>query len=1390
MATPLNDAVRIRPRCGLALVRAPMRKSDTQEATSFERHGIYNRSFIEPQNQRVDDYDDNHWLYDRKTPYNRSFSQPGEDRKEVLNEYTTTDNSLMYRRSSSQPKPRPRNYFDVNQAIHQDIMSNPWATCRRQPRKTDRYALYIPSQDEQDNYSERQDFSLPTNPTHSGCDYQPFNNDPSVLYGTYRRAPRTYPRLDVEHVKRRVVKTEYEQPWGTWNIARERKPVYDLTEEKKVINPRVVNDIKTCQQSTNRHSSVKHLFPVPLKDVRTLNSGTTCVRSSLSDKNKNIKKIENNLHEPNMVEKDLKRGRGNAVNKKDGNKTDKTEHKKPFFYCRWITNYPKTFFLITLGGHILIALVTIITLLVGYDLFPTEFEFLPMYDLKVPWMKRDFAWRFRHEYKERYVRKWYMQGLNKWYRSMSYDRANIVLYYDTGGDNIFTKQNLQHMEHLENKIAQSKNYTEYCMQTALLKCEKMNSILRYFDGTYKHIDPVFDDPSYNNIPKVLHAANTNKHIKGDFAYFMAQDHSISESGVYARVTRTLIPMGYPIKLEQKVEEMEKEMEMYLANNFKPVIDEIRREERGFHVIYWSFLLFKHEIVIQIFYDLILAFGSVLFIFGFIVYHTKSLWISSFSVTSILSCFLCTNIIYRVVLDFRYFGFFHVITLFIILGIGADDLFVFLDVWKDTEFRSFPSLAHRLSSAYRKSMKSMFFTSLTTTVAFFVSGFSPLLATKSFGVFAGILVIVNYLSVVIYFPTVVILHHLYFKDWNWPCFAYLCKNGCLKNLKLNPHLKKTENKHISKKPNGIPHRDLYEDNCAIDSTGHRYNVVGKLNPAFKASEDDEYGFVKFKSDRGACNGVMNDAICENGTATIVGDIPSSNTNNTNKKEKEKKLLVRFFRNQYFWFVTHWLVKWIIISSLILVVILSAYSVTKMETENEPAQFYRNSHNYGKALDLDFNGFVANKNDRNVIVYIVWGLRERDMSTCHFSDPRCIGEERLDMTFDPNTEEAQIALKKFCDKLLSFNNEQIDHFKIRRDFLTSKPEIKCFASDMDRQLKKESTQMNGNLSLPWSYRKTLSFMQSKSDIYNTLLFDSTFPHVFEIPISYWLNDGYKFKNKETFLMYQDLIGEGISNYSSPLKTDYSVFYGNRIVYIGVQVNLTLGRFSTGYPEGKPVLDRWETFVQNEVQRMPPGLQNGFQLTKDYWHNLSVQKTIEDSAIQGIVIGILLAFPILTIATRNVIIGLFATLSMCCSTVCVIGIIPLAGWKLGLLEALNMCMVVGLTVDYVVHLAEGYHMSKHTDRKSRVQDMLEVMGISVFSGACTTLGASIFMFFAQIQFIIKFGMFMFCTIGFSLIYSLGFFTTLMGVIGPEGDRGSIDGVLRTIKYLLLRPCSNQRI
>ena len=63
-------------------------------------------------------------------------------------------------------------------------------------------------------------------------------------------------------------------------------------------------------------------------------------------------------------------------------------------------------------------------------------------------------------------------------------------------------------------------------------------------------------------------------------------------------------------------------------------------------------------------------------------------------------------------------------------------------------------------------------------------------------------------------------------------------------------------------------------------------------------------------------------------------------------------------------------------------------------------------------------------------------------------------------------------------------------------------------------------------------------------------------------------------------------------------------------------------------------------------------------------------------GIVLGICLAFPVLIIATNNLIVGFIATIVICLITVCVIGVIPLVGWKLGvsniLIHQLTCCQL----------------------------------------------------------------------------------------------------------------------
>ena len=601
---------------------------------------------------------------------------------------------------------------------------------------------------------------------------------------------------------------------------------------------------------------------------------------------------------------------------------------------------------ITLTGNLLIIAITVAMLLSGFDLFPADFDNLPMYDWNVPWRRREWAWKYRDDYEKKYNRKLYLQSSPNWNRSKHYGRGDIVLYYDNGSKNIFTTQNLKRIEYIENNITSLEQYSNYCVQILPLTCAKPASILRFFDGTYAYISHVFYDPHYNNISNVLHAASTNNHTKHYLSVFLAKDSTITQTFAHASFTRTVIPIGYPLKEEEGLKQMEERMQKFLVDTFKPAILKLKSNTSEFDIVYWSYLLFKSDTAEQAVKEITLAAGSLTFIFCFIVYHTKSLWISSFAILSIGTSFLISNLIYRIILDFRYFGFFHIVAIFIILGIGADDLFVLLDVWKNTAYKTYPTLAHRLSHSYRKTVCSMFVTSLTTAIAFFASAFSPLLAARSFGIFAGLLVIINYISVIIFLPPVVLTHHIYFKKYRWPCFIYGKWRCC-----------KSKEKQCADKSKIISVRTPTAGNDRSSSkTVNNDTLKNQLHNSFETGKDacfkiPEYDHVNrgFEMDKD----VDSPMFCEDRenikqietekkltNVERAGDNTESETTSdvnegATKRSTaiEKKLLVRFFSIYFYRFVTHKLCRWMILAVMVVMIGLFAYSASHLEPDNE-------------------------------------------------------------------------------------------------------------------------------------------------------------------------------------------------------------------------------------------------------------------------------------------------------------------------------------------------------------------------------------------------------------------------------------------------------------------------
>ena len=87
---------------------------------------------------------------------------------------------------------------------------------------------------------------------------------------------------------------------------------------------------------------------------------------------------------------------------------------------------------------------------------------------------------------------------------------------------------------------------------------------------------------------------------------------------------------------------------------------------------------------------------------------------------------------------------HNLAVFLTLGVGADDVFVFMDAWRQSgNLSSKRTLAQRMEYTYERSFISVLTTSLTTAITFLFLATTPIMPIASFGVFAAFAIFFNW-----------------------------------------------------------------------------------------------------------------------------------------------------------------------------------------------------------------------------------------------------------------------------------------------------------------------------------------------------------------------------------------------------------------------------------------------------------------------------------------------------------------------------------------------------------------------------------------------------------------------------------------------------------------------
>ena len=168
------------------------------------------------------------------------------------------------------------------------------------------------------------------------------------------------------------------------------------------------------------------------------------------------------------------------------------------------------------------------------------------------------------------------------------------------------------------------------------------------------------------------------------------------------------------------------------------------------------------------------------------------------------------------------------------------------------------------------------------------------------------------------------------------------------------------------------------------------------------------------------------------------------------------------------------------------------------------------------------------------------------------------------------------------------------------------------------------------------------------------------------------------------------------------------------------------------------------------------------------MELQTLYQRLAITGMSLGLTVAFVVLLLATRNLIVAALATLTITMCIMTVLGTIQMMGWKLGFSECLSIMILCGFAVDYVVHLAHAYMTSTAKPRLERTHDALKTLGVSVFWGMLTSAVSGAVLASCTLQFLAKFGTFFLLTILWAYLWAVLFLMPLLATTGQSPRRG----------------------
>lgn len=548
------------------------------------------------------------------------------------------------------------------------------------------------------------------------------------------------------------------------------------------------------------------------------------------------------------------------------------------------------------------------------------------------------------------------------------------------------------------------------------KCVPMYSPLNYFckgsartdeeDGCesfvpervgWRRLDAEIDEPDAQSIQGRISVFPANFFLP---SYYEKGDRR-------AHTTRMSSLMGLPIHGFEDANDRTEQQEDLLAEwmiGVYPKIEALREEVGARLSVRWIApnAVINHLFQAVLGVDVTLALGAIFFVFFYILFHTRSLFISASCILGIILCFPVGAFWSIVVFGVRFFDPLNVFLLFVLLGLGADGVFIVFDAWEQsfagvdywTEVHGEEvAKQYRMSYVWRRSSRAMFACNGTTALAFLSVVPSPIMPMASFGILSALTILHNWLLDVTVVPCILALWDERLRH-NYLC---CCLPKYLWEDRLPWHNPGKPRKHT---PPSTPGNSLHRASPpqAAATAAQPAGATAAADPEFVAAMEVAHAADMAKPEPPLAGGLNKVCAprarargCGGGRGLLRGPCtarkPSPRLHSPSARRAPPvpaapcPTCVRacaqtemFFRDKYAPFILRFRLP--IVAVMALFIGTMVYFTTQLRAATESPQFLPDQHPLWKAIISLRDGWMEGENENRGELWMVWGVKGND------------------------------------------------------------------------------------------------------------------------------------------------------------------------------------------------------------------------------------------------------------------------------------------------------------------------------------------------------------------------------------------------------------------------------